>query len=760
MTAIEVRVRTDNAETLPSPLGALLGTLDFMVDGVNLTARLGHGAAVGLLGELGSGVAALCRGRWNRFTTPFYSGDEAWEVGLEADGPDVLVSVFRTAPSVAVAVHERRVDLVAFRRALVQALDGALGAAGKGTTGSLRVAREGLASPWPSYGRAALGHAKEELPGLQRAPFGIEGTLRVRLAERVADAPTGDEPKLERADLHALLAPGNVRLRAGAACLELASTFPFLAAECLLGLAEEALEACRDERPLFRRVDIDGTQIALRSLPAERSVVIRVVQRATGAEGAGISGVGAADFARAAVAFARSVHDAFTEHDAEQAKNLRLAELARDAKALEEALALSDADDSIQNPDPQSYKGFGLPRRESGRGSWSQGGKMRFSPRWVASVPGIDLAATFLCGERLLVSSARQTACLDRTSGAVLWRRALPRAASVPTPLGLARIADDGTVTLHDFERGEARFTLRLAPRTGGGATGAVVNAPGLPKLLALSESDRAVSAIDLVTGDLRWRYTAPRPSAFRLRRAGRLLLVVGGDSALVALDAASGEVVWRVRDKLPFTGDIAIDRDAAFATAGGPIGPTRLLHVDLWSGEVRFRKDLPSRPVPGQAPLVSPSAVLVPTRDRRGTGLLSFARGTGEPLACHEPGLLAPTTSWLAVDDLFFANTAAGRLMALDARSGAVVYTRDFPRHVEADQPRRLEPVLRNGALFVPQHQVHVLRPSDGETLGTLPTDLIPDLLRVDDQCNAYVAEESGHVAAFGVGPRLSLVR
>jgi hypothetical protein len=43
---------------------------------------------------------------------------------------------------------------------------------------------------------------------------------------------------------------------------------------------------------------------------------------------------------------------------------------------------------------------------------------------------------------------------------------------------------------------------------------------------------------------------------------------------------------------------------------------------------------------------------------------------------------------------------------------------------------------------------------------LGTLPTDLIPDLLRVDDACNVYVAEETGHVAAFGVAPRLALVR
>jgi hypothetical protein len=67
---------------------------------------------------------------------------------------------------------------------------------------------------------------------------------------------------------------------------------------------------------------------------------------------------------------------------------------------------------------------------------------------------------------------------------------------------------------------------------------------------------------------------------------------------------------------------------------------------------------------------------------------------------------------------------------------------------------------VLRSGALFVPQEQVHVLRPRDGEILATLPSDLIPDLLRVDEACNVYVAEESGHLAAFAVAPRLTLVR
>ena len=136
------------------------------------------------------------------------------------------------------------------------------------------------------------------------------------------------------------------------------------------------------------------------------------------------------------------------------------------------------------------------------------------------------------------------------------------------------------------------------------------------------------------------------------------------------------------------------------------------------------------------------------------------FSRETGESLWTLTPGLAAPATAWLAVDDLVIGNSASGIVVGIDAKTSRTVYARAFPRHVAADQPRRLEPVLRSGALFVPQEQVHVLRPRDGELLATLPSDLIPDLLRVDEACNVYVAEESGHLAAFGVAPRLTLVR
>jgi hypothetical protein len=79
----------------------------------------------------------------------------------------------------------------------------------------------------------------------------------------------------------------------------------------------------------------------------------------------------------------------------------------------------------------------------------------------------------------------------------------------------------------------------------------------------------------------------------------------------------------------------------------------------------------------------------------------------------------------------------------------------------LEDELPRRLEPVLRNGALFVPAGGVHLLRPTDGSALGDrLPTDLVPDFLRVDERGWVYVGEESGTLAAYAPVPRLRLVR
>ena len=72
---------------------------------------------------------------------------------------------------------------------------------------------------------------------------------------------------------------------------------------------------------------------------------------------------------------------------------------------------------------------------------------------------------------------------------------------------------------------------------------------------------------------------------------------------------------------------------------------------------------------------------------------------------------------------------------------------------------PRQLAPILRQGALFVPSAQVHVLRPSDGSSVGTQTNcDLVPDCLRVDERGWFYVAEESGHLRAYGLAPHFRI--
>jgi outer membrane protein assembly factor BamB len=738
-------------------LPSLGGLFDVVVDGVNVTARVGESHALPVLVELAHAVGSLTAGRRRRATVQLYSEQEVWELGLEADGSDVLLSVFRSGPLPEVAVHERRVPLADLRKAVADALSEAPSrAAGRAHDAAIQLGTAALAET----STPRLAPAERQRLDLQtRAAKGISLFATAELRKGTTSVEALSERKLERADLHSLLVRGDAGLTIRGKTAALGNVHLFLLAERLVALADDALDAWQQGRALFRRVEVGGTRVSVQRGVGDMPLSLSVQGARAGAERITFPALEPAGLVQAFVRFARALSDALVSADPSQARNLRLTALSAQCRALSERVTDALADDSVTNSQPESYRSFSVPpRRSETRGRWEHGGKMRFAPRWVATVPHIELRGTFLCGDRLIVGSAREMACIHRAHGTLLWRVPVSRAASVATPAGIARISPDGRVSLLDLDDGQTRFALNLKPRTGGGAAGAVVHTPGLPKLLAVAEGERTITAIDLVTGEVRWRHTLRRPGTYRVRRAGKLLLVAG-DAVLVALDVASGEVVWRLRERLPFTGDLTVDHDAAFALLGGAAN-ARLLKVDPWTGAPCWSAELDERPAVGQAPLLTPNRVVVSSRDRRGSGLSAFDRATGEPTWTREPGMTAPTTSWLAVDQDLVGNSASGTLLCLDGDDGAVRYSHVFPRHVDADQPRRLEPVLRSGALFVPQHQVHVVRPRDGEVLGTVPTDLIPDLLRVDERCDVYVAEESGHVAAFGVAAKLTLVR
>ncbi|MBN1607966.1 MAG: PQQ-binding-like beta-propeller repeat protein [Polyangiaceae bacterium] len=763
MSAIHVVVRPDPTRARASAEASASGLFDVVIDGVNVTARIGEGQALALLAELARLVAALVSGRRRRATLRLYTDNEAWEVGLEADGTEALVSVYRAAPSAEVAVDASRVSMAALRKGVLSALDEATrGSCPPNLGASLALARAALAEAIPSQPAPARVCKVSEISSAARRTLTLVASGEFRCAEPRCD-PIHDDPQLEQADLHALLLKGTLIACSRDRRVALSQVHLFLVAERLVALAEEVLDAWQHARPLFRRIQAGELRVGVRRGPGDASLALTLGRRQSQATTPALTfpEITPTVLVKTVAEFARALSEAIVRHDAGQQRNLRLAALAEQADRLTKRLRAATEDDSLTNVEPDAYRVFSTPARPSeAQGRWEHGGRIRFTPRWVAAVPNIDLRSALLVDGKLVVGSQRELICLATGSGDVLWKAISARAGSVATASGLVRIFPDGRVVMHDMETGQVRFSTKLTPRGAGGATGAVVQAPGLPKMLVVAEGDRQVTALDLVSGEIRWRHTAKAVGCFRVRRAGKLLIVAGGDTTMVALEVDTGAVIWRVHERLPFTGDLVVEGDSLFAVSGARHGPSSVHRLDVWTGRQVWTAELSARPLWGQPPLLADEVIVLPVRDPKGVGALAVDRESGQPAWAQTPGVAAHTAAWLGMPDCIVANTADGTLLCLEAKTGLPRFCHVFSRPRDGDQPRRLEPTLRAGALFVPQHQVYVVRPRDGEVIGAVPGDLVPDWLRVDEQCNVYLAEESGHLSAFRALAELTRIK
>lgn len=754
-----------DTRTLQRPTARTQGPVDLVVDGINLTARVGPGQASAFLRDLSLAAADLASGRRERDTVRYYQRDEAWEVSLERDGADVLISVFRAGPEPEIAVLEHRARGERLVAALLSACEPPPpnGGARDGRA-DLTYARSLLAGlgPWAS-GPALPPPVEVSIATEEGAPLRL--LCRAPLRPRRGEATPG----VERSDLASLLVRGPLWAEAHGRRGPTEEVLVVLAAERLAQLALDTLGHARRSAAFARTELVGGVPISVRFEP---SLGCRL---SIGRPGRAPDPPPVPPEALAAAAFelGRALSRALLRHDRTQGQNLRLGAFRQTLKRLGDALRPAGAPAAARlNADPESFRAYALaesakhgapeapapgPTPKASDSALSPG-RLRYALRWEALVPGLDLGGTFLCGDRLVVSGRREIACLDRLGGAVLWRRPAAPARSVPTPGGLARLHTNGRIEVLDYGTGEPTLTLALAPQRAGAPGGAVVNAPGLPKLLVIAEGERHLTALDLVSGELRWRHTRPRGGPCRLRRAGRLMLENAGDGTLSAIDIPTGELVWRLCEPEPIAGPPLFDHDTVYAVSGDDEGG-HLLVIEPWSGAVRRRVPLPAPPEPGAAPLLTDEGVALLVRGEGVVGVAGFARESGEPRFGPGPFGAPPGSAWLAVDATLFCNTDEGEAAGLRASDGSILFRRRLGDG--AAPPRRLEPVLRSGALFVPQGDgVHLLRPRDGEALGFAPTDLVPDLLRVDERCDLYVAEESGHLRAFGLGPRLAVVR
>lgn len=751
--------------------------LDLFIHGANVTARVAERHASCILRDLATALTELMPEARGKRIVRFY--DDAWELCVERVGRGASLSVYRGGAEPTVLVYDRPVVWNEMCASVADAIDATLARKPGGIAKELELVRAALASTENVEQDIPLSLAPPVTIDFEaNAPLSFASEFPMRQSD-VASAERG----IERADLHALLVRGPMRAEVRGRSVDLGESYPFLFAERLLDLSRRALDAWERGQPFYTRIEAGGVMLGLRSNADENPrAALTLIPGGENrlelvAEGPPSSGRGRSqttfpelslfDIVEGALAFGRSLVRAIVRRDRAQSSNLRLSAFRRDLRATEGALRDVRRQDSRINPAPESYRAFAESRRPAAEQGppLSASTRLRYAQRWQALVPGIDLRATFLCGDRLIIGAAAETFCLERTTGALLWRKSTPRAASVVTPTGIARVAPDGAIALHDFNTGDVTLRTWIAPRVTGPSAGAVVSATGLPRLLIVTEGERHLVAIDLTSGEARWRYqwtASGRSGALRLKRSGKLLYVASGDSALTAVDVQTGAVVWRMRDRLRFVATPTVDHESLYAIAGGSSSAAALHAIDPFSGTSLWTARLLSTPNSVEGPpLLASSSVCVAVRARRGLRLAGFDRENGNQLFETEAPVAPVGTSWLAVDDLLVGNTPTGELVGVDAKSGEVRYRHVFGRTAESDVPRRLEPVLRSGALFVPHVDVHVFRPSDGTHLAQIgPCDAIPDLLRVDERCDVYVAEESGHMAAFGVGPRLSLVK
>ena len=600
------------------------------------------------------------------------------------------------------------------------------------------------------------GGAQEPPRGSEPLAFGFEAAI----------VPVADPPRQTTAhsDAHALLFQGTLWLWVRGRRIALARGPILLAIQRMVAAVRAMIEAWEKGRAANVRLRAGGFRVGMRLQKGGRGPA----QLTLGSDAATTVTVPELEVSEAALPILRLASDvlrALVSVDRSQARNLRVTSLREEVRALRRRVReRGPKASSIVHDDPERLRASsGSSKSDRAPASASAPGPrtLRFDVRWEAEVEGLDAASTFLCGDRLIVATPRQTVALDREDAHVLWAHTQPASVSFMTGTVLAQLSSDGRLALSHVIDGEPFAETKLAPRTGGPPCGVLAGGRTIPPVAILGEARDRLVAVDLRSGELRWRSAGHGPGAISLVRAGRILLTTCGDGTLSALDVANGELLWRLSvDDACFTHPPVVSADVVVAVSGDPGADEGVLYgVDLFSGRLLWTQRLDAAPACG--PVAASDVATIALGGPRRASLAAFEPASGKlRWMVQDPGA-ALGGSCLAVDRLLIVNAPAGRVTGLCIEDGHTRWERHLSHPVADDVPRRLEPILRGGALFVPSAAVHVLRTNDGSSIGdALPCELVPDWTRVDERGWVYVAEESGHLSALAPRPQLSLVR
>ncbi len=759
MASYEIILGKSSAASPPLDAGTAAHDdwFDVVLDGERFSAATEPEQAACFLRDLVSGTSAVLEGRQAKMLVPLC--DAPWEMCISQADTTPLLSFYRTGAVPEVRWLDRPMsldDLVLQSRRALERMAPAISPEFANEV-DRQIARLEIARATPAPARS------REPDMLVRWRSRDEGRPARIAFETVLTGAHAESASAERADLHALLFRGRVSFDIRGQRGELAPGFIFLQIERLLSMCRPVLDACAARRALHLRVATGNSMLSLR-LGTDGRLAWTVTR--SGAASFTAPSLDARDFvlpvAEAGLALARAV----VRCDRSRVRNLRLRAMRTEARHLVRRARDVQRSESKVNEDPAPYRASVISASATASSrpgmDLTRVAKLRYTERWRAEVEGLDLRGTLLCGDRLVVPGAREVCAIDRKSGEKLWSRTLSRAALALAGGDILRMTPRGDVELRDVRDGDTLWSTRLVPRVGAPGVAFSIHAAGLPRSVVLAEGERHLVSLDLRTGEPRWRHTARHAGAFKLRRAGRLLFVVSGDCAITALDVSTGETVWRYVSPAPFHVAPLVHRDVLVGVTGVAGRDAATIHgIDAFTGTLRWTREAGG---PAASQLVSSSELFaLGVSERESVVVAAFECRDGAPafrVPVSNRPLGAAPIALNAFEDLLTANLPTGRVSAIEAQTGEVRWSRALAPPVGDDTPRRLDVQLRAGALFVPQSTLAVLRPRDGQPLANTDVcNLVPDLVRVDEECALYVGEESGHLAAFELGARLSLV-
>ncbi len=567
--------------------------------------------------------------------------------------------------------------------------------------------------------------------------------------------------KPQGSDLNPLLFRGQHVVHARGRRMALGEGFLFLQTERLLASLRQLLTAWEEGRPMSSRLLSDGLVVSVR-LGRDDGLVVGFMDSRNEDAIAVINDLTPWEYADAVLGVARELRRLIVDVSPSQRRNLRLEAFSREIKTLSN-WTKEQRRGAIINEDVERYKRLTQSRRTSNAPVViGDASRLRFSERWRIEVEGLDLDSTMLCDDLALISARGVLLGVETDSGAVSWRRETDRSDARIQRVGgdsFVRAAPSGQIELIDLCSGVLKWRTSLAPRSGGAPVLLVVEHGPAPGLAVAVEEEKRLVALDIRTGEPRWRFAASRGGRFSLRRYGKLMYVASNDSHFNALDVEDGSLVWRYTDRTQFLTPPAVAGENLIVVGGRPGRPEgRIYGLNAFSGELIWNVALSGGAM--TAPIIADGVALIPARCGRQNELVGVDTATGEELWRKDCAGWAEPCALMALDKRFIINSAGGVLRTLDARTGIEVWRTALGPTCSDDIPLGLKVVLRGGVLFVPADTVYVVRPEDGHVIHSLGGDPpVPDLLQVDPSCSIFVAEDSGHIGMYNLTNRLMVV-